>query len=380
MPVFAMPNGSHGGRRTTSRNKFWPGGGPSSRVPPAARPFPAQRLVSEARSRLRGGEIDSLAFSLALQRLQTLQNPPARSESGASSTSRDLPSAAFDLRQALQAAEQRRDTVEGLRLAADRGDATAQARLGRMHMFGDDVPLDVVEAVRRSRQAAEQGNPDAQNLLGYAYSIGRGVERNDDEAVRWLQRAAEQGNADAQYRLGRMYEYMLPDAAEAVRWLRRAAEQGHRDARERLDVAYSNWVAHTVSEDEPEEVRRLRAAAEAGDAEAQAQLGLAYTPGNGVDKHEGEAERWFRRAAEHGHADAQFGLAGVYLNGGRGVRPSSVLAHMWFSIAVANGTSQATMAGLLRGLAEREMTSAEVNQAIQLARECTASSFQSCEP
>ena len=205
------------------------GGRPEQPCPSGGTPLSlAQRLVSEARSRLRAGEIDSLAFSLALQRLQTLQNPPARSESGASSPSGDLPSPAL--------------------------------------------------------------------------------------------------------------------------------------------------------EDEPEEVRRLRAAAEAGDAEAQAQLGLAYTLGNGVDEHEGEAERWFRRAAEQGHADAQFGLAGVYLNGGRGVRASSVLAHMWFSIAVANGTSQATMAGLLRGLAEREMTSAEINQAIQLARECTASSFQSCEP
>ena len=339
----------------------------------------AERLVNEARSRLRSGEVDSMAFSLALQRLQTLQNPPARSASSASSAPQDNSEPVSGL---LQAAQQRVDALNKLRLAADRGDADAQARLGRMHMFGDDVPLDLMEAVRLSRQAAEQGNADAQSLLGYAYSIGRGVSRDDEEAVRWLRRAAEQGNADAQYRLGRMYERGLgvfADDAEAVRWFRRAAEQGNADARDRLDAAYSDSVRRTAREDEAEAVQRLRRIAEQGNADAQGQLGLAYFLGNGVDKHEAEAARWFRRAAKQGHADAQFGLGSVYLNGGRGVRPSSVLAHMWFSIAVANGTRQATMATLMKGLAERSMTSADISRATQLAGACVASSYQSCE-
>ncbi len=155
-----------------------------------------------------------------------------------------------------------------------------------------------------------------------------------------LHQAAEAGNADAQAELGRMHMYgdgVQEDHKEALRWLHLAAEQGH--------------------------------------ADAQAQIGMAYSLGKGETKNEAKAGRWFRKAAEQGHADAQFGLGGLYLNGRGGVRQSYVLAHMWLSIAIANGSSQA---GLVKRVAEINMTSAQVRRATKRARRCMDSNYESC--
>ena len=287
-----------------------------------------------------------------------------------------------DVVEAMQALQRRRDAIESLRQAAEDGHAAAQAKLGLLHMFGDDdVPLSPEKAVRWSRRAAEQGNADAQSLLGYAYSIGRGVPQDAREAVRWLRPAAEQGNPDAQYRLGRMYERglgVVADDAEAQRWFRQAAEQGHADAQDRLDVAYS--AKREVPQDERDAVQQLRRAAEQGDVDAQAELGLAYYLGNSVKKDEEKAERWFRQAAEQGQADAQFGLGSLYLSGGRGVRSSAVGAHMWLSIALSNGTGQARAATLMKRLVESRMTPAQMRRATRRARKCMESNYRSCRP
>ena len=87
-----------------------------------------------------------------------------------------------------------------------------------------------------------------------------------------------------------------------------------------------------------------------------------------------EAVRWYRLAAEQGHAGAQFFLGGMYANG-RGVLEDSVLAHMWFSIAGANGYKSAREE---RYSLERDMTRAEISRATELARECMGSVYQDC--
>ena len=125
---------------------------------------------------------------------------------------------------------------------------------------------------------------------------------------------------------------------------------------------------------------QLRQDAERGDVDAQAKLGLAYFLGNGVQKSEAESERWFRKAAEQGSADAQFGLGSLYLRRDPEVRQYQVLAHMWLSIAIANGTSQSRSATLMRNLAESNMSSREIRRATRRARKCVESSYQSCKP
>ena len=158
------------------------------------------------------------------------------------------------------------------------------------------------------------------------YATGRSVLKDDAEAVKWYRLAAEQGPAGAQYALGLSYrtgEGVLKDAAEAARWYRLAAEQGV--------------------------------------ASAQYTLGVMYAKGEGVLKDD---------------AEAQYALGLSYGAGLGGVLEDSVLAHMWFNIAGANGNARARK---LRNSFEREMTRAEVSRATELARVCMASDYQDCE-
>ena len=123
-------------------------------------------------------------------------------------------------------------------------------------------------------------------------------------------------------------------------------------------------------------IRGFRVHAEQGTAEAQYALGVMYAFGEGVLKDDAEAVKWFRLAAEQGQADAQYALGRSYGAGLGGILEDSVLAHMWFNIAGANGNARARK---LRNSFEREMTRAEVSRATELARVCMASDYQDCE-
>ncbi len=78
-----------------------------------------------------------------------------------------------------------------------------------------------------------------------------------------------------------------------------------------------------------------------------------------------EAARWYRRAAEQGHADGQFNLGLKYANGD-GVPQDYVQAHMWFSLAGAQGRNQAAKN---RDIVAKSMTPAQIAEAQKLARE-----------
>ena len=75
--------------------------------------------------------------------------------------------------------------------------------------------------VRWFHMAAEQGNADAQAALGNAYTLGEGALKDFAEAVRWYRLAAEQGNTDAQAALGEAYDSglgVLKDLTLAHMW------------------------------------------------------------------------------------------------------------------------------------------------------------------
>ena len=85
------------------------------------------------------------------------------------------------------------NSVESLMLAAERGNARAQAKLGFMYLTGQGVPQDYVMAAMWFRCAAEQGNTTAQYFLGLAYNKGQGVPKSNIEAHKWLNLAAARG-------------------------------------------------------------------------------------------------------------------------------------------------------------------------------------------
>ena len=157
-----------------------------------------------------------------------------------------------------------------LEALAEKGDASAQAKLGVIYSDGDGVAKDDKEAAKWYRKAAEQGDAAAQFLLGAAYSDGKGVPKDDQKALTWYLKAANQGKTQAQFLLGAMYsegEGVPKNNQEAVKWFRKVALKGN--------------------------------------VTAQFFLGIKYFKGEGVPKDIVNAYVWWKIAAINGNADAR---------------------------------------------------------------------------
>lgn len=151
---------------------------------------------------------------------------------------------------------------------AERGDAEAQYRVGRMYEFGQGVPQDKAQGIAWVRKAAAQNHVDAQQELGFIYATGDGVKQDDAQAVAWFRKAATQGDATAQYNLGLLYakgQGVQKDYAQAIDWWRKAAVQGNADAQFKLGVVYH--TGQGVAKDEVLALANATIAARNGDKE-----------------------------------------------------------------------------------------------------------------
>lgn len=129
---------------------------------------------------------------------------------------------------------------------ADKGNAKAQYRLGKMFNLGQGVPPDKKEAARWFHMAAQQGLAEAQGALGYLCLVGEGVSQNNDLALEWTRKAARQGDATAQFNLSVMYGEpfgIKKNPAESLKWLRKAADQRHVEALNALGSLYEKGQA-----------------------------------------------------------------------------------------------------------------------------------------
>ena len=106
-------------------------------------------------------------------------------------------------------------------LAAERGDAEAQYRLGEMYLNGSRVRQSDKKAFKWYMRASEQGHSDAQSSLAFMYSMGWGVGEDPEEAARWYRMSAEQNNPIGQESLGTFYMYgrgVKQSYVEAYAW------------------------------------------------------------------------------------------------------------------------------------------------------------------
>ena len=81
-----------------------------------------------------------------------------------------------------------------------------------------------------------------------------------------------------------------------------------------------------------------------------------------------EALKWYRKAAEQDHAKAQSNL-GVMYSLGQGVTKNLMAAFAWYTIAAANGH---TNAATWKANAAKQLTRAQLAQAVAYAKELTA--------
>lgn len=243
-----------------------------------------------------------------------------------------------------EAAYQQGDYPTALRLLrplAEKGNASAQTRLGVMYLAGRGVAEDPTEAARWIIQAAEQGHARAQALLGSMYATGTGVRNSGSESVKWYSKAAEQGDPAGQTGLGDKYfsgDSVREDKAEAAKWYRKAAEQGYAIAQFSLGAMLAKGEG--VREDHTEALSWYHKAAEQGDYIAQHHLGVLYDTGSNVRQDSVEAVKWFSEAAEQGDPESQVYLGNMYAKG-RGVQQDQIEAVKWYRTAAARGDANA---------------------------------------
>jgi uncharacterized protein len=258
----------------------------------------------------------------------------------------DSPQAAANA-QSLTAAE-----VSDLQLKAEKGDVTAEFKLGRAYLQGDGVPRNEVTAAKWFRKAADQGEPAAENQLGNVYRSGIGVPQEKEEAVRWYQKAARQGNAAAMFNLATCYyngdgvgssEYIAyswfllaqdaghPAAEDAVK--RSASTMSKADSAEaflRISEMYSK--GGELPNEDAQSLRWLRRAAEIS-SRAKVILAIRILAGPQPDQHYGEVMQLCRDAASNDANGAR--CAGFLYRRGLGVQKDPAEAIGWYKKAAA---------------------------------------------
>jgi localization factor PodJL len=155
------------------------------------------------------------------------------------------------------------------------------------------------------RLAAAKGDPSAEFEVGARLSEGKGNPQNFKEAAKWYTRSADQGFAPAEYRLGALYERGLglkADRTLAAAWYRRAANQGNVKAMHNLAVLSANQTDQ--SPDYTMAAQWFEQAASRGLADSEFNLAILYENGLGVKRDLKQAYMWISLAAQSKDADA----------------------------------------------------------------------------
>ena len=163
---------------------------------------------------------------------------------------------------------------------------------------------DEEQKLRYLRLAAEKGEAEAQTRLGLTLELlDSGIESpTHEEAFRWMKAAAEQEHPSANFLLGNFYREGTggePDVQKAFECYSKAAELGNSDGMERLGVFYANGIA--VEEDHRTAFRFYQRSANLGNPKGQCQLGLCYLNGTGCRQDTEVGFQWISIAAETGH-------------------------------------------------------------------------------
>ncbi|TCU26450.1 localization factor PodJL [Rhizobium azibense] len=143
-------------------------------------------------------------------------------------------------------------------LAADKGFAPAQYRLGSMYEKGTGVARDIGRAKAFYEQAANQGNASAMHNLAVLYASGALGEQDYTAAANWFTRAADLGITDSQFNLAILWARgngVAQDLGESYKWFAIAAKGGDKDAGAKRDE-----VAKAMK---PADLEKARAATEA---------------------------------------------------------------------------------------------------------------------
>ncbi len=200
-----------------------------------------------------------------------------------------------------------------LRIAAAKGDASAQFEVASRLAEGKGLDQDLKEAAQWYQRAAASGFAMAQFRLGTLYERGLGVKRDAERAQVWYERAAAQGNVKAMHNLAVLAASRNPkgDYETAARWFTAAAEHGLADSQYNLAVLYENGMG--VSKDAQKSYMWLLLAAKQGDKDAAARRDTVKPKMSAANlaAAQEQAAEWHAKPMQNMANDARFRRPGL---------------------------------------------------------------------
>jgi len=111
---------------------------------------------------------------------------------------------------------------------ASQGDKRAQYKLGVSYLRGNEVKVNIPEAIKWFTKSAKQNYVKAAHKLGLIYYNNKDGNKNYKRGFRWFLKAANKKYAPSQYYVGKMYleaRGVKQDLERALLWAKRAENQ-----------------------------------------------------------------------------------------------------------------------------------------------------------
>ncbi|KAK8881338.1 hypothetical protein M9Y10_004073 [Tritrichomonas musculus] len=231
----------------------------------------------------------------------------------------------------------RDEAVRYLKMAADKGEASAMYSYAKMLFSGDGVKMNKAEAARYFRMSAEKGNSSAMYSYAKMLFSGDGVKMNKAEAARYFRMSAERGNDRAMNKYGAMLrrgDGVRQDKKEAVKYFLKSIDLGNRTAMNSYAVMLRDGDG--IAENKQLAAKYFRMSIEHGGDYAMYNLGQMLKDGDGIQKDKGEAFYLFKASADKGNTFAMNSYAVMLRDGDCGVS-DKLKAACYFKLAADKG-------------------------------------------
>lgn len=230
--------------------------------------------------------------------------------------------------------ETRKQAVETMKQAAEKGHPIAQYQLAMEYIEGKHIAQDDAKAIYWLTKAAEKNHSQAQAYLAWMNMLGLGTKENNQVAVNWFLEASEFSTANdydasLQEKLSQLTTPQIP-----VRNVPLSAKQRLIEMQHGIEMIEAHQQAN------PEELAMVTQAAQQNIVKAMLYLANLYEKGDKVPQDIELSTQWYQRAANAGSKEAQYALGWHYYHG-QGLPQNNQLALKCFHEASIAGDVRA---------------------------------------
>ncbi|MBT7968233.1 MAG: sel1 repeat family protein, partial [Methylococcales bacterium] len=244
-----------------------------------------------------------------------------------------------------------KESVKWFKLASKERHAKSQYDLGIMYRDGLGVIQYDKESIWWIKKSAEKGFPEAQNNLGERYSEGKGFTQDNEEAIKWFKLATKQKFPEAEYNLSKIYLKEANQISDS--FIKKEDSQDNKEKKNYIEGVIEKFISETNTENSTKEIKTyylntlrssvknlIVSSSKQGFDKSQFVLGLMYKNGEGVPQDYKEAVKWYRKAAKQGNFEAQYSLGEIYQEG-KGIPQDYTESVKWYRLAAEQGYSEA---------------------------------------